>query len=667
MFNFRKKKDDENLAINGGKKATQDKSAKTQKAKAPSSSVKVEKKANTQGDIKPSAIAANKANTANKAGKLIKYDFKDITDVPTEGRLSSEDEKSEYFINKDFQDHILILETMFTPGGVGEKRACVIFICTAKYRTKVEINELRKVARKKGQEFVYCPKNDASTFISTLRKEFKKKENKKDEVLSDMQMTAINLFQETVDNGASDLHIEVRKGKTVIRTRVNGDITPFYSETFNGSATIPEDDGMDLCRSIFNSLSAVDGTPFNRRKTQDTLVVVNSPREGEPPIRVRVATAPSEPAGFDMVMRLLVVKESSKPLSLEMLGYQKKQRDMIEEAIAQGVGVTIIAGTTGSGKSTTLQNVLKNEILNKNEKIKVITVEDPPEYFIPGSTQIPVSRDADGDAKKSFKNALKASMRMDPDVIMIGEVRDEQSAELLIEAVQTGHKVMSTIHASSALSIIGRLETLGIDKDVLGENEFISGLIYQKLFPVLCQHCAISLKDGEIPSKRPIEKILIENNLASEESIKKAKKNHPSASLIRALQDEGFIDLEQAEYALSIFKKENNEEDNEKFLKRISSVAGRIEDHTINFRGEGCEHCKNGIAGRTVVSEVVRPDMKLRELISSGKTTEVYKYWRKILGGKPANEDAYDKMLKGLISPVDIEDTFGYIKPKNDI
>lgn len=662
MFNFGKKKKDVDLALSGGKKTVATNSKSNIKPKK--QPVKSEDKGETK-TVTPKKIIQAPVN--NKAGSLVKFDFKDITDVPKEGKISSEDEKSPYYISKDFQKHILIIETMFTPGGVGEKRSCVLFICTEKYRTKVEINKLRKAARSKNQEFVYCAKSDASSFITALKKERKRDENKKNEVFSDMQQKAIDLFQETVDNGASDLHIEVRKGRTVIRTRVNGDITPFHAQTFGGSSSIPEDDGMDLCRSIFNSLSAVDGNPFNKRKTQDTLVVINSPREGEPPIRVRVATAPSEPEGFDMVMRLLVVKESSKPLTLEMLGYQKKQREMIEEGIAQGVGVTIVAGTTGSGKSTTLQNILKSEIQSKNEKIKVITVEDPPEYFIPGSTQIPVSRDADGDAKKAFKNALKASMRMDPDVIMIGEVRDEQSAELLIEAVQTGHKVMSTIHASSALSIIGRLENLGIDKDILGENEFISGLIYQKLFPVLCKHCAIPLKDGEIPSKRPIEKILIENNLASEDSIRKAKHNNPKVPLIRALQDEGFIDLEQAERALSIFKKENNEEDNEKFLKRISSVAGKLEDHTINFRGEGCEHCKNGISGRTVVSEVVRPDMKLRELIVSGKSTEVYKYWRKILGGKPACEDAYDKMLNGLISPVDIEDTFGYIKPNNDM
>lgn len=655
MFNFGKKKKEEDLAISGGKKTENTKPSKSQKEETKS---------------RKRIVEADKPviqNPAKKSGVLIKYDFKESTEIPQDGKLSSDDEDSPYFVNKDFQKHILIVESMFTPHGVGEKKACVIFVCTASQRTKVDINSLRKIAVNKGQEFVYCAKKDASMFISTVRKEYKKSSTTKNAVLSNMQQQAVELFQETVDNGASDLHIEVRKGLTTIRTRVNGDITPFNSATFGGMATISEDDGMDLCRSIFNSLSAVDGTPFNQRKTQDTLVVVNSPREGEPPIRVRVATAPSEPAGFDMVMRLLVVKESSKPLTLEMLGYQKKQREMIEEGIAQGVGVTIVAGTTGSGKSTTLQNILKSEILSRNHKIKVITVEDPPEYFIPGSTQIPVSRDADGDAHKAFKNALKASMRMDPDVIMIGEVRDEQSAELLVEAVQTGHKVMSTIHASSALGIIGRLENLGIDKDILGEGEFISGLIYQKLFPVLCLKCAIPLKDGEIPSKRPIEKILIENNLASEETVLKAKKLHPNTPLIRALQDEGLLDLEQAELAMKIFKEENSEEDNEKFLKRISSVAGKLEDHTINFRGEGCEHCKNGIAGRTVVSEVVRPDMKLRELISSGKSAEVYKYWRKILGGKPANEDAYDKMLKGIISPVDIEDTFGYIKPRNDM
>ncbi len=548
---------------------------------------------------------------------------------------------------------------------MGDKIDCLVVIATQNVlRSNMDMKALRIKAREKNLYFVICLKPDAKNFIKALRPMLTSKSDESSKVKSASQKSVVDLFREAVQNGVSDLHLEVSGDKTFIRTRQNGDIGYFNSQVLGGYQH-PASVGYTIARTIYNSLATVSGLSFNERDTQDALVEIKD--EGIN-LRVRVATAPTEPAGFDMVMRLLVIQDSTKPLTLSKLGYQKRQSDDIEEAVAQGVGVTIIAGTTGSGKSTTLQNVLMTEINNRNGNLKVITVEDPPEYFIPGASQIPVIRDKDGSAVQAFKKAIKASMRMDPDVIMIGEVRDTDSAELLIEAVQTGHKVLSTIHASSALSIISRLENLGIQRDVLGDTEFISGLIYQKLFPVLCQKCCVPLFNGEktsIPSKKPLERVLIENNFAKEDTIRKAKERHPDLNLVRALQDSGILNALQAEQALSLYAKENNEEENEKFLKRITSISGDIKQHNISFRGAGCPHCKKGIAGRTVVSEVIRPDMNLRELIAGGQYTEIYKYWRKNLGGKTAKEDAYDKMLNGTISPVDIEETFGFINPNN--
>lgn len=662
MFGLgKKKKTEKDDVLTGGKKKPEAKIASRNPIKK---SVKSTQEKAVAVKKEESPVNTQSASKNKKTKDIFKENFANPDQVPL-GRVVSQDAESEFYVPEEFQEHIFILEALHAPQGLGDKVACIIFICTKNYRGKVNIQKYSQAAKSKTMPFVFCQKENAASFIETLKKTNRKNNSEEDKNYSKKQKQATDLFQDAVDAGASDLHIEVRQTKTLIRARINGTLSPFAEAKSLGTYMLAEEDGWELCRSIFNSLSGVGGKPFNPKKTQDTLVVVKSPRDNTT-IRVRVATAPSEPEGFDMVMRLLVVKDTSKPLTLNQLGYQKKQREMIEEGIAQGVGVTIVAGTTGSGKSTTLQNILKAEIQSKNNNIKVITVEDPPEYFIPGATQIPVVRD-DGDAKAAFKNALKASMRMDPDVIMIGEVRDEQSAELLIEAVQTGHKVMSTIHAGSALAIIPRLENLGVDREVLGDTEFISALIYQKLFPVICPHCSISLKDGIIPSKKPIEKILIENSLTNMEAIQTAKKKYPNVPLIRALQDMGLLDLKRAERAIEIFAKENNEEDNEKFLKRIASIAGNIHEHDIRFKGEGCEHCKDGISGRTVVSEVVRPDMRLRELITEGKNTEVFKYWKKNLGGKLAREDAYDKMLQGKLSPIDIEDTFGYITVKTGI
>jgi len=638
-------------ALDGSKKTVSNKNTVQQKPKASQ-----EKKAPVK-----KAFGESKSVKKHPIGRPIRQKFEDFAKVPKNATIVSDKETSKFYIeDESLRDHAIILEANYSPLGIGERMPCIILIFTSGEKSRLNIPEMTNLAKEAGKLFVADVKKNSKQFINELKKDIiSRNKGDTEEEATGNRKRVIELFEDVLRSGASDLHIEVGE-QTVIRARINGDIREF--KEYRDGSILNRDTGYEFGRTIYNTFSLVSGMSFNPKITQDALGLIKNVNGQD--LRIRIATAPTEPEGFDMVMRLLVVQDSSKPLTLEQLGYQEKQRNMIAEAVAQGVGVTIIAGTTGSGKSTTLQNVLMSEINNRNGKLKVITVEDPPEYFIPGASQIPVVRDKDGDAKKAFKNAIKASLRMDPDVIMIGEVRDEQSAELLIEAVQTGHKVMSTIHAGSALSILGRLENLGIDKDTLADNEFLSGLIYQKLFPVLCPHCSLSLKDGHIPTKNPIEKVLIENHFADEALIKKTKNNFSKVNIVRALQDTGELSLSDAERALEIFDEVNDEEENEKMLKRISAMAGNLSDHNIRFKGDGCEHCKNGIKGRTVVSEVVRPDMELRELISQGKGTAVFKYWRKNLGGKTAIEDSYDKMLDGKLSPIDIEDTFGFITPR---
>ena len=604
--------------------------------------------------------------TQRKSNQNIEKRITDVTKIPENATILSDTKESVYFIKDENKKHGLVLNLYYAINGMGEKQNCIMLIMNRSQRTTIPYDEIKKAAEADNKKFVFLMKenDNAAAFIDEVKRSIEKKKNKNKDLATDgsaLQKRVLRLFQDAEENGASDIHIEAGGGQSKIRARINGNISLF--DAFVEGAISSQDTGEEFARTIYNTMATVSDNSFNPRFTQDALIEANLPNGKK--LRIRVATAPTEPSGFDMVMRLLVIQDSAKPLTLTQLGYQNKLRNDIESAIAQGVGVTIVAGTTGSGKSTTLQNILMGEINNRNGKIKVITVEDPPEYFIPGASQIPVKKDGDGDVKKAFKAAIKAAMRMDPDVIMIGEVRDEDSAKLLIEAVQTGHKVLSTIHAASALSIIPRLENLGINREVLSDNEFISGLIYQKLFPILCPHCSVPLKDGFIPVKRPLENILKDNNFATEESINLAKKEYPNVNIARALQDMNIITIEEAEDAMKIFKDLNNEEDNEKLLKRITSIVGNINDCDIRFMGNGCSQCKKGIKGRTVVAEVVKPDMEMRELISSGNQMSLYKYWRKNLGGKTAKEDAYDKMRQGLLSPIDIEDTFGFMEINN--
>jgi type II secretory ATPase GspE/PulE/Tfp pilus assembly ATPase PilB-like protein len=595
------------------------------------------------------------------ATKTKKKDIKDIKDLPEGWRLLTDPDKKDnvlFKIDEKLATNIAIISCS-TVTSKNNKVNYIQFIGVRDALMNQVIVGIKESLLNDNKNVIFSPVKDLQ-LIKEIYKSSKDQGMSKERDYSNESGVIKNvndLFVKAIDEGASDIHIEVRKGKTEIRCRINGEIRPMYNTTF------AESTGREWARVIYQVMSTVSNATFNEKQQQDALVEGNF---GGYKLRVRIATNPTEPKGFDMVMRLLIIQDSTKPLKMTELGYQDKQAEMIHNSMAEPVGLTIVAGTTGSGKSTTLQNLLMTKILERGNKIKVITVEDPPEYFIPGASQVPVIRDENGDGSKGFQSAIKAAMRSDPDILMIGEIRDEQSAQVLIGAVQSGHQVISTIHSGSALDVIGRLKNLGVGRDVLGSEGFIAGLIYQKLLPKLCQNCSISLNDGVIPSKYSIEKILYDNYLATIDQVEKAKSYNPRGNLIRSLQDLEIIDKKKADKAFEIFNKLNEDNDDEALIKRLSSVSDNIKEDNIMFRNEnGCEKCKGkGITGRTVVSEVVRPDMHMLNLISQGLDNQVLNYWRKNQGGRTAREDACDKMLKGIVSPIDVEHELGLIGVK---
>jgi type II secretory ATPase GspE/PulE/Tfp pilus assembly ATPase PilB-like protein len=473
--------------------------------------------------------------------------------------------------------------------------------------------------------------------------------NEDEKVIKDIS----KLFSDASILDASDIHIEVREAGTAIRLRINGELQLFDKK---GNTQ-----GNAMVSSMYNTLLETGtGTSFNPTSPQDALIdnKFNGKR-----LRFRFASIPADPDGFDGILRLLKLPEDDTSfLTLKQLGYSVSQIQLADEANSQPVGVIIMAGTTGSGKSTTLSNMLKREVVEQEGKIKVITVEDPPEYFMPNTTQIGVKRDSDGDGTKSFQASIRGAMRSDPDILMIGEVRDEQTADMCTSAIQTGHRVLTTIHASSALGIINRLENMGVSRETLSSPDFFAAMMYQKLMKKICPHCSIPLKGGKIPSKYSIERILIQEKDVSLIDINKAKesmKQNKNISLLRALQDLDLPDLSltDIEEIKHIYKTKNDSVDYDGLVQRLTDLVD-IEEHNIRFQNEnGCEHCKfSGILGRTVVAEVVRPDGKMLDLISQGKDREVKMYWKRNLGGKTVYDDGLDKVTLGIIDPWEYED-----------
>lgn len=409
------------------------------------------------------------------------------------------------------------------------------------------------------------------------------------------------LLADALVNNVSDIHIEVRRSNAVVRYRVNGSLRVINDW--------PVSYARNLAVVVYQVIAEEKEVTFIESNQQSAIIdrelIVDNKKQR---VRVRLNTLPAYPDGFDMVMRLLRMGVSTKKATLNSLGYNDSQLKDINTAVSKPVGAIVIAGTTGSGKSTSLSTMISRKIEHHSDesgcRIKVITVEDPPENEIKNSTQVPVVRTRNGkNGKNPFAEAMKAALRSDPDIIMVGEVRDEDSTELLVHTVQSGHQAYTTIHTSSAIGIVSRLRGMGIKNDVLGSTDFFSGLIYQGLLPVTCKECGMTLDE---------------------------------------------------------FKEKNKDNsDSQELCERINRVATSYDREKIRFiRHEGCDHCVGGITGRTVVAEVVIPDKKMKMFFSEGKDTLALEYFIKN-GGKTILSHGIEKMNNGLCDPREVEYKLG--------
>jgi type IV pilus assembly protein PilB len=213
-----------------------------------------------------------------------------------------------------------------------------------------------------------------------------------------------------------------------------------------------------------------------RRKPQDGRISLNAAAAGRM-LDIRVATLPTV-EGEKVVMRLL--DKSRRAPTLEELGLSDDMRARLAEIIARPTGALLVTGPTGSGKSTTLYAGLTT--INRPE-INIITVEDPVEYRLSGVNQVQINNRAG----LTFASALRSILRSDPDVVMVGEIRDGETAKISIEAALTGHFVLSTLHTNDAPSAITRLNEMGVEPFLTGAA--VTGVLAQRLARKLCTHC----------------------------------------------------------------------------------------------------------------------------------------------------------------------------------
>jgi len=294
------------------------------------------------------------------------------------------------------------------------------------------------------------------------------------------------IIDEAVKTRTSDIHIEPFPDRTRIRYRIDGVCQEVHSITKRIH---------DALISRIKILSKIDIT--EKRKPQDGRI---SSEVGDKPIDIRVSTIPTT-CGESIVMRIL--EKSTVLIQLRNMGFSDHDYNNFKSILKKPNGIFLITGPTGSGKSTTLYASL-NEV-DRSEK-KIITVEDPIEYNLSGINQCQVNEKIG----LTFPGILRAVLRQDPNIIVIGEIRDVETAEIAVTSALTGHLVMSTLHTNDAPSAITRLVDMGIKPFLISSS--IQAVLAQRLVRVICQKCKVPYKiEKDVSAALNIDSINLEN------------------------------------------------------------------------------------------------------------------------------------------------------------
>lgn len=419
-----------------------------------------------------------------------------------------------------------------------------------------------------------------------------------EEATTDVEATIGEIVQEAYDRGASDIHIVARMTHADVKFRITGELRFIRNLT--------KERALSLTRTLYTKAHTDSKTgSWQREIPKDSSIEWEVTKRGgtlgeKVAVQLRFSSGPLHPGDcFFVVMRLLTMEASSA--TLNTLGFEPEQQEMLRVFIGGSAGLVIICGPVNSGKSTTIQATLKEVFEQRGDNISVQTVEDPPEYIIPGACQMPVASAKQLEGRDLFNEAVKSKLRQDGDVVMIGEIRDGVTAKTVTDLVLAGRKLLTTLHAYSGLGVFLRLREMGVPWDVLTTSGFLHGIIYQRLVPQLCPRCSVSLKDAADRLKQSL-------------------------------------------------------------LDRVMEVCD-LEAHNVRVRGDGCAHCKStGYTGRTVVAEFVVPDRPFLRLLGAGQMADAEAYWHssKVLSlagglGVTALAHAIHKMRQGQIDPHDVE------------
>ncbi|HEV7424541.1 MAG TPA: GspE/PulE family protein [Candidatus Paceibacterota bacterium] len=375
----------------------------------------------------------------------------------------------------------------------------------------------------------------------------------------------------------SDIHIEPEKDRGRLRLRLDGvlqDINFF---------------GLDIYRLLNSRIKLLSGMKLTSKVAQDGRFNI---MEGEEEISIRTSLIPGS-YGESIVMRILDPK--SIQVKIEELGIESYLFEIIKNEIVKPNGFILVTGPTGSGKTTTLYAFLRKIY---STEINIITIEDPVEYHLPGITQTQINLEKG----YTFPEGLRSALRQDPDVIMVGEIRDGETAEIAVQSSLTGHMVFSTLHTNNAAGVIPRLIDLGVNPKILVSALSLS--IAQRLVRKLCKFC----KKEYVPDEKEIKTI---------------------QSVLASMKEEG-----------KDFSKYNIQSD----------VSFKI------FSPVGCDKCNNiGYSGRIGIFEAIKTDEEIEKIMPTNPSEHEIKKVARSQGILSMRQDGIVKILNGITSVGEVQ------------
>ncbi|WP_432767432.1 ATPase, T2SS/T4P/T4SS family [Roseateles cavernae] len=437
----------------------------------------------------------------------------------------------------------------------------------------------------------------AGKLIETLERDSQEKSIREDDTpieQSDNSLVRLinSMIIEAHSQGVSDIHIETYPGreKLKIRFRRDGSLQPY----------------LELPYTYRNAMIArikimCDLDISERRKPQDGKINFSrfSPQHR---LELRVATIPTNNGLEDVVMRIL---SSAKPIPLEKLGLSAHNLSELKAAVSRPYGMVLCVGPTGSGKTTTLHSALSH--INQPER-KIWTAEDPIEITQNGLRQVQVNPKIDW----TFAKALRAFLRADPDVIMVGEIRDEETAQIAVEASLTGHLVLSTLHTNSAPETVTRLLDMGMDPFNFADS--LLAVLAQRLVKRLCPHC---------------------------------RKSEP---LPEAERQEWLDDY------LHSFPADQRP-DRQALLGEWQTSYGE-NGRLLRYSSPGCAKCENtGFKGRAGLHELLTVSKTVRRLIQTGARAEEIQHCALAEGMRTLRQDGIVKVLAGVTTLAEVRAT----------